>query len=295
MPRKRDDFMDYTKAPEDIHHVFKAEKAYRNLDFLNSAEARPIRVLAEFLEPGSRFRKNRVKDTIVFFGSARSKPMKDARWALEQAKDKAKAEKNSPESRTELDRALNGVKLAKYYEDATELSRRLTEWSMGLQGTGRRYLICSGGGPGMMEAANKGAELAGGKSIGLNISLPFEQYPNEFITPELNFEFHYFFIRKFWFVYLAQAMVIFPGGFGTFDEFFELLTLVQTQKTVKKMPIVVYGSEFWKRMIDFEALAEWGVISPEDLDLFEFADDVDTAFKYITRNLDQNNKGRKKG
>jgi uncharacterized protein (TIGR00730 family) len=261
-------------------------KAYKNLEFLNSPDARTIRILAEFLEPMRRFKKEKIEDTIVFFGSARTKSLQDATSKMARleeriAKDGAKVNSALQE---ELEFARNQVFLARYYEDAVELSRRLTEWSKGLNSV-HRFVVCSGGGPGMMEAANKGAFEAGGKSVGLSISLPMEESANPFITPELSLEFHYFFMRKFWFIYLAKALVIFPGGFGTLDELFETLTLIQTGKVLKKMPILIYGTEYWNRIINFANMAKYGVISKTDLDLIHFCDSVDDAFDYLKKEL----------
>jgi uncharacterized protein (TIGR00730 family) len=226
--------------------------AYKNDTFLDSPGARSVRILSEYLEPLDHFRREKIRDTIVFFGSARI--------------------------------AEDGP-LGRYYHEARELARRLTEWSDGFTNTTCRFVVCSGGGPGIMEAANRGASDAKGKTIGLNIGLPFEQLPNPYITPELSFEFHYFFMRKFWFAYLAKAMVVFPGGFGSIDELMEILTLVQTKKLKKKVIIVLYGSQFWKEVINFDALVKHGTISPDDLNLFEFVDDVDTAFRLLQEGL----------
>jgi uncharacterized protein (TIGR00730 family) len=226
--------------------------AYKNNEFLDSPAARSLRILSEYLEPLDHFRRERIRDTIVFFGSARI--------------------------------AEDGP-LGKYYRDARELARRLTEWSDGFVNIARRFVVCSGGGPGIMEAANRGASDAKGKTIGLNIGLPFEQLPNPYITPELSFEFHYFFMRKFWFAYLAKAIVVFPGGYGSIDELMEVLTLVQTRKLNKKIIIVLYGSKFWKEVINFDALVRHGTISPEDVNLFEFADDPDTALRILQEGL----------
>jgi len=264
----------------------KAKKAYKNLDFLNSSDARLIRIQAEFLEPMKRFRDQKIEDTIVFFGSARTKNIGEAKKDLEAvqnrlAKSKAKAD---PDLQEELEFAKNQVFVSRYYEDAVELAKRLTAWSKSLT-SNHRFVICSGGGPGMMEAANKGAIEAGGKSIGLNISIPMEQYSNPYITPELNFEFHYFFIRKFWFIYLAKGLVIFPGGFGTLDELFEVLTLIQTEKVLKRLPIVIYGTEYWNQVINLEAMVKYGTISKADLALVRFCDTVDEAFNYIKDEL----------
>lgn len=238
----------------------KPHKAYRNQDFLNSHEARPIRVQCELVEPEKRFLDEGVENTIVFFGSARCP-------ALENATDEL------------------STRRAEAYEAARELARRLTLWSDELPDQKKRLVVCSGGGPGIMEAANRGACEAGGKSVALGISLPFEQGVNEYATPELSFEFHYFFVRKFYFLYHAKALVVFPGGFGTMDELFESLTLIQTQKLDKKLPIVLYDKEFWDSIITFDQFVRWGVISPKDLDLFSYANDVDSAFAQVTEGL----------
>lgn len=263
-------------------------KAYNNPAFLNSPAARKIRVLCEFTEPESRFRHFNVKDTIVFFGSARTLPRDVAEQKLNRVRQKIQERgRGSKRMQRELEAAERALKQSRYYEDARLLSRKLTEWSKGLPGHDRRFIICSGGGPGIMEAANRGASEASGLSIGLNISLPFEQTSNHYISRELNFEFHYFFVRKFWFVFLAKALVVFPGGFGTLDELFELLTLVQTGKTKKDMPIIVYGSEYWREVLNFDALVKWGSISPEDLNLFSFFDNVDEAFEFLRDELER--------
>jgi hypothetical protein len=226
--------------------------AYKNDAFLDSPAARSLRILSEYLEPLDHFRREEIRDTIVFFGSAR-------------------ITEDGP--------------MGNYYRDARELARRLTQWSDSVTNSASRFVICTGGGPGIMEAANRGASDAKGKTVGLNIGLPFEQLPNPYITPELSFEFHYFFMRKFWFAYLAKAMVVFPGGYGSLDELMEILTLVQTKKLNKKIIIVLYGSQFWKEVINFDALVRHGTISPDDLNLFEFADDVDTAQRILQEGL----------
>jgi uncharacterized protein (TIGR00730 family) len=226
--------------------------AYKNEPFLDSPDARALRILSEYLFPLSHFRQQKVEDTIVFFGSAR---------VAEQGP------------------------LAHYYTEARETARLLTEWSDSLPAETRRFVVCSGGGPGIMEACNRGAHDAGGKSIGLNIGLPFEQWPNLYITPELSFEFHYFFMRKFWFAYLAKALIVFPGGFGTLDELTEILTLAQTRKLENKILIVLYGSSYWKEILNFDALLKHGMISPEDLELFQYADDPATAFEILRDGL----------
>jgi uncharacterized protein (TIGR00730 family) len=254
----------------------KQPLAYHDLEFLESADARPIRLLAEYLEPARRFRLQNIQDTVVFFGSARVHSRQDAERALTQLQKKRG--KKSAEYATLLKRSRKAIKWSRYYEEARELACRLTEWSMSLEESRRRFVVASGGGPGIMEAANRGAFEAGGKSIGLNIRLPFEQGPNRYITKGLHFEFHYFFMRKFWFAYLAKALVIFPGGFGTLDEMFEILTLAQTRKLSKKLLVILYGSEYWNEVFDLRPLAEWGAINETDLDLLCRVDSADEAF-----------------
>lgn len=262
------------------------EKAYKNLDFLTSIDARTIRILSEFYEPEARFRKNKIVDTVVFFGSARIQSKRDAQKALREFKKSSDPKKRGYAKK--LAQFETQVKMSKYYEDTVELSRRLTEWSMGLPTDEKRFIITSGGGPGIMEAANKGASSVKGDTIGLNISIPFEQFVNKYVKPELALEFHYFFMRKFWFMYLAKALVVFPGGFGTLDEMMEVLTLVQTGKTRKKMKIIVYDEYYWKKVINFDALVEFGTISPEDINLLTFCNDVDHAYTEITTHLREN-------
>jgi hypothetical protein len=284
-----------------------APLAYENPDFLNSPDARTLRILAEYNEPTARFRRERIQDTVVFFGSARFRALDvanhdlraqelellentgSAQLAPEAEQPARDAEVNSPEtSELRRSRAEAAVEMAHYYEDARTLARMLTEWSMTLPGRRHRFVITSGGGPGIMEAANRGAWEAGGKTIGLNIMLPFEQLPNPYITPALNFNFHYFFMRKYWFAYLAKALVVFPGGFGTLDEMFELLTLDQTHKLSKPITIVIYGSSYWKSVINMELLAEKGAIALKDLDLFQFADTPEEAFAILKEGLTRN-------
>ncbi len=244
-------------------------KAYDNHEFLHGHSARLLRVLSEFIEPEERLAKQGVYNTIVFFGSALSVDT--------QAFDK---QKRSPAAVTE-----KALQVSRAHEACVELSRRITAWSMEIAEPAKRFYVCSGGGPGMMEAANKGAKLGGGKSVGFNITLPFEQALNPCVSPELSFNFHYFFIRKFWFLYYAKALIGFPGGFGTLDEVFELLTLLQTRKITKQVPVVLFGKAFWNEVISFQALQEYGVIMPEDAKLFKILDDVDEAFDYITDRL----------
>ena len=256
-------------------------KAYSNPKFLNSADARTIRILAEYLEPQMRLRRRRIKNTVVFYGSARVLPLDVAQKQLKSVL--TQSQRNgiaAQEFQREFDKASHAVKLAHYYEAARELAYKLTGWSLTLKAKDR-FIVCSGGGPGIMEAANRGASEAEGLTIGFNISLPFEQEPNAFISEDLAFEFHYFFMRKFWFVYLAKALVVFPGGFGTMDELFELLTLVQTEKIHKSLCVVMFGSEYWNDVLNFERMVDWGVVSPEDLKLFHKVDDVETAFQIL--------------
>ncbi|MEM1222505.1 MAG: LOG family protein [Verrucomicrobiota bacterium] len=262
-------------------------KAYKNLDFLNSDAARNIRVLCEMTEPGLRFAKENIEDTIVLFGSARTRLPEQAAAEL-KAVEASITDLDQPtkEEARRLQIAQANLKSAPYYTAAMELAEELTKWSMSLKREDkRRFIICSGGGPGIMEAANKGAYNAGGKSIGLGISLPFEQGVNAYIPENLKFEFHYFSVRKFWFVLLAKALVAFPGGFGTMDELFETLTLVQTKKIETPPPIVLFGSEFWNSVINFDSLVEWGTISAEDKDLFHIIDSVEEARDYIIQSL----------
>lgn len=264
-------------------------KAYNNSEFLNSPDARVIRIMSEYLEPTARFIRNNVSGAVVFFGSARIFPPEQV------AREIAAIERQISQSHGEqrelhlitLDMLKTKQYMSRYYADAVELARLMTEW--GKQhtppGSQKRFVVCTGGGPGIMEAANQGAHLAGGESIGLNISLPFEQFPNQYISATLNFEFHYFFMRKLFFMQLANAMVIFPGGYGTLDECMELLTLVQTRKVTKNLPIVLYGSDFWDEIINFPRMVELGVISPDDLSLFHRSNDVYDAFTYLTETL----------
>jgi uncharacterized protein (TIGR00730 family) len=261
-------------------------KAYQNPGFLHGKDARVIRILSEYLEPGSRLKWQHVKDTIVFFGSARILPLEVSEKRLEELRNRSQggAGETRPSS-TELELAARAVLLSRYYEDATLLARLIVSWAKTLDGSFKRLMVCSGGGPGIMEAANRGAQEAGGQSIGFSISLPLEQKINAYVPEELAFEFHYFFMRKFWFVYPAKALVIFPGGFGTLDEMFEVLTLVQTKKTHKRMPVLIYGSEYWKKVLNFDEMVRWGTISPQDLKLLHYADNPYEAFEFLKREL----------
>jgi hypothetical protein len=257
-----------------------ATLAYENPAFLNSPDGRVFRLLSEYTEPLSRFRREQIQDTVVFFGSARFHSQAEANRNL------AELEKGpgAPPA-AERKKVLASVNMARYYEDARRLAFLLTQWSVQIPARRRRFVVTTGGGPGIMEAANLGAQEAGGKTIGLNINLPFEQDPNPYITPALNFEFHYFFMRKFWFAYLSKALVIFPGGFGTLDELFEILTLAQTQKLAKKILVVIYGSEYWKRLINFDVMIDAGTIAASDLDLFHMADSPEEGFAFLRDGL----------
>jgi hypothetical protein len=260
--------------------------AYLYPEFLESAEARPIRILAEYLEPLRRFKEQQIQDTVVFFGSARVDSRERAERALRSLRARGVREPAlNEEYERELSKSRRAVEWARYYEDARELARLLTEWSLTLQSENHRFVVTSGGGPGIMEAANRGAREAGGKTIGLNIRLPFEQDANPYITDGLRFEFHYFFMRKFWFAYLAKALVIFPGGFGTLDELFEILTLVQTDKLSKQIDVILYGREYWDQVLDFKPMAEWGAIAEKDLELLHYCDAPIDAFEQLRANL----------
>jgi len=258
--------------------------AYADSEFLDSDEARPLRILAEYLEPLRRFKQQNIQDTIVFFGSARIHSRERAEEALERLERRFGA-RVGPERDAHLARGRKAVEWSRYYEEARELARLVTEWSKSLAAEHHRFVVTSGGGPGIMEAANRGATEAGGKTIGLNIRLPFEQGPNRYITEGLHFEFHYFFMRKFWFAYLSKALVIFPGGFGTLDEMFEILTLMQTEKLAKQIQIILYGSEYWDPILRLEPMAEWGAISTADIALVRRADTPTAAFDLLRAHL----------
>jgi len=303
---------DDTKKRTAPQPLLKSPLAYKNSAFLNGPDGRALRFLAEYSEPLARFRREKIQDTVVFFGSARFKNQERTGRALQFLEKTGSVaiappheQPNGMEQRTSEDEEIQSitgvdshgelslkmkrvkaaVEMSRYYEDARALAKMHTEWAMSLPFKRHRFVVTSGGGPGIMEAANLGAYEARGKTIGLNIQLPFEQMPNPYISPELNFEFHYFFMRKYWFAYLAKALVVFPGGFGTFDEMFELLTLAQTGKLAKKIIVILYGSEFWNKVINFQALADWGTISPADLDLFHFADTPQEAFNIMKSEL----------
>jgi uncharacterized protein (TIGR00730 family) len=259
----------------------RAALAYQNEPFLSSPDGRILRMLSEYAEPLSRFRREQIQDTVVFFGSARFHSRSQAEMDLENLDTRRISEEGKPYHR----RAMAALDMARYYEDARRLAFLLSKWSIQIPARRRRFVVTTGGGPGIMEAANLGAKEAGAKTIGLNIQLPFEQNPNPYITPSLNFEFHYFFMRKFWFAYLAKALVIFPGGFGTLDELFEILTLAQTQKLAKKILVVIYGSEYWNRLINFQVMVDAGTISAADLELFKMVDSPEEGFEFLREGL----------
>ncbi len=285
--------------PEDLELLDRAQLAYENPEFLHSPDGRLVRMISEYQEPMARFRRERIQDTVVFFGSARFMSLDAANTELQlldntgsQQPAPAEEQPARPEeiasgeaSELQVQRAKAAVEMAAYYEDARKLAGMIATWAHALPGRRHRFVVTSGGGPGIMEAANRGAYEVGCKTIGLNIKLPFEQRPNPYITPTLNFEFHYFFMRKYWFAYLAKALVVFPGGFGTLDEMFELLTLAQTKKLAKSITVVIYGSSYWKNVINLEAMAERGAISLKDLDLFQFADTPEEAFEILKTGL----------
>ena len=256
------------------------DRFYYNKDFLGSSTGRSVRILSEYYGPLQKMKRNKISDTIVFFGSARIMSKRDAKQALNHIN---KNENDYIRKRMEIN-----LEMSRFYEEARELAREFTTWSKNLSKTKHRYIICSGGGPGIMEAANRGASEAGGINIGLTISLPNEISGNEWISDDLSMKFHYFFMRKFWFLYLAKALIVWPGGFGTLDELMELLTLIQTEKIKKRLPIVLYGKEFWEKAVNWEYLSEIGTISSEDLDLFHVSDSVKDSFKYVTDFLKKN-------
>src|ERR1035437_1781497 len=258
--------------------------AYLYPEFLESQEARPIRILAEYLEPLRRFKEQKIQDTFGCFGSARADSRERAERALATLRARGVRDAGA-HYQTELTKTRKALEWARYYEDARELARQLSVWTLTLQSENHRFVVTSGGGPGIMEAANRGAREGGGKTIGLNIRLPFEQGANPYITDGLHFEFHYFFMRKFWFAYLAKALVIFPGGFGTLDELFEILTLVQTDKLSKKIAVILYGREYWDQVLHFQPMAEWGAIAEKDLELLQYADTPSDAFERLRSHL----------
>jgi uncharacterized protein (TIGR00730 family) len=264
--------------------------AHQNPAFMESVSARPIRILAEYLDPLARLRREGVGDTIVMFGSARVEPREQALARLKRLERAAGGRRRGRAisgAQTRSREARAALQMSRYYEEARELARRITAWAMTLGERPRRFVICSGGGPGIMEAANRGAAEAGGKSIGLSIELPHEQLPNPYISPELSFNFHYFFMRKLWFAQLAKALIVFPGGFGTMDELWEMLTLTQTGKLPQHNLILIYGRRYWDEVLDWQAMVRWGTINEHEYSLLQFADTVDDAFERICEGLNK--------
>jgi hypothetical protein len=263
----------------------RQKPAYLIPEFMRGDGGRPLRILAEYLEPLQRFEREKIQDTVVFFGSARVTARDQARRDI--ARLRASRRHGHPDKRhlEAVRRARMGLVWSRYYEEARELARQLTAWSLTLDSPRHRFVVASGGGPGIMEAANRGAREAGGKTIGLNITLPHEQASNPYISRNLSLEFHYFFMRKFWFAYLAKAFVIFPGGFGTLDELFEMLALVQTKKLTDQHAVVLYGKTYWDEILAFKPLAEWGAISPRDLRLLRRAETPEEAFEHLKAHL----------
>ena len=268
-----------------IRHLPMSKLAYQDPVFMGSLPARPLRILAEYLDPLTRLREQKIADTIVMFGSARISRRDHALAAVRRLQGAPMKRHKTKEWRTKIRDAKSELEMSRYYEEARELSRRITEWSMTLGTNPRRFVVCSGGGPGIMEAANRGAHDAGGESIGLSIQLPHEQRPNPYITPELNFCFHYFFMRKLWFAQLAKALIVFPGGFGTMDELWEMLTLLQTGKLSSHHLILIYGRKYWNEVLNWKAMVRWGTINQKEFNMLEFADTVDEAFDRVRRDL----------
>ena len=254
--------------------------AFRNPEFMESVPARPIRILGEYLDPLVKLRREGVGDTIVMFGSARIASRDRALAHLKRLARELRGRRTAAQQ-ARLRVARSAVEMARYYEEARELARLITAWAMSFGERPRRFVICSGGGPGIMEAANRGAAEAGGKSIGLSIELPHEQYPNPYISPELSFNFHYFFMRKLWFAQLAKALIVFPGGFGTMDELWEMLTLMQTGKVPRNNLILIYGRRYWDQVLNWRAMLRWGTINEREYGLLQFADTVEEAFLRI--------------
>jgi uncharacterized protein (TIGR00730 family) len=274
-----------------IRHLPMSKLAYQDPNFMGSLPARPLRILAEYLDPLTRLRQQKIADTIVMFGSARILPRDRALTAIRRLHAAPKKLHKTKEWRTKLRDAKSILEMSHYYEDARELSHRITEWSMTLGTNPRRFVVCSGGGPGIMEAANRGAHEAGGESIGLSIQLPHEQRPNPYITPELNLCFHYFFMRKLWFAQVAKALIVFPGGFGTMDELWEMLTLLQTGKLSSRHLILIYGRKYWNEVLNWKAMVRWGTINQKEFNMLEFADTVDEAFDRVRRDLQYPGRG----
>ncbi|HXQ25467.1 MAG TPA: TIGR00730 family Rossman fold protein [Candidatus Acidoferrales bacterium] len=266
-------------------HLPMASLAYQDPVFMESKPSRPLRILAEYIDPLNRLRRAKVGDTIVMFGSARIKSRDNALAELRRIRQEARG-RRTREWRGKIRTARSHLGMSKYYEDARELSRRITAWAMTLGVHPRRFVVCSGGGPGIMEAANRGAAEASGSSVGLSIQLPHEQRPNPYISPELNFCFHYFFMRKLWFAQMAKALIVFPGGFGTMDELWEMLTLLQTGKLARHHLILIYGREYWDKVVNWRHMVHAGTMSEDDYKLLQFADNVDDAFDRVRTQME---------
>jgi uncharacterized protein (TIGR00730 family) len=289
--RRKSAALPNTEAHLKPQHAPKAP--FEDAKFLASTPARPLRILAEYLEPLVQLKRENIADTIVMFGSARIDSHETAHSRLARLKRMSLARLNGlngrarAKHRADLTAARRALSMSRYYEEARALSHKLTSWALTLGPKPRRFVICSGGGPGIMEAANRGAYEAGGKSIGLSIELPHEQFANPYISPELSFNFHYFFTRKLWFAQIAKALIVFPGGFGTMDELWEMMTLLQTGKLQRNNLILIYGRRYWNEVLNFRAMVRWGTINDEEFKLLEFADDVDEAFEKIRTGLER--------
>jgi len=257
--------------------------------FLESTPARSLRILAEYIQPLAQLKRENISDTIVMFGSARIHSREDALARLRRLKRNkpAKTPAAKAQRRGDLISAKAALEMSRYYEECRELSHRITKWAISFGTKPRRFVVCSGGGPGIMEAANRGAYEAGGKSIGLSIELPHEQFANPYISPELSFNFHYFFMRKLWFAQIAKALIVFPGGFGTMDELWEMMTLLQTGKLPKDNLILIYGKKYWDEVLNWKAMVRWGAINEAEYKLLQFADTVDDAFEVIRTGLEK--------
>jgi hypothetical protein len=258
--------------------------------FLQSTPARPLRIIAEYIHPLVQLKNEGIGDTIVMFGSARIEARETAQARLTRLKERKTSRLSAAElakHRIALRSAKSALEMSRYYEEARQLSHKITSWASTLGPKPRRFVVCSGGGPGIMEAANRGASEAGGKSIGLSIELPHEQFANAYISPELSFNFHYFFMRKLWFAQIAKALIVFPGGFGTMDELWEMMTLLQTGKLPKHNIILIYGRKYWDEVLNFRAMVRWGMIDIEEHNLLQFADNVDEAFDLIRSGLEK--------
>jgi uncharacterized protein (TIGR00730 family) len=263
---------------------------HENQAFMQSTPARPIRILAEYIHPLAQLKKEGIGDTVVMFGSARIESHETAAGHCSRLKDmstRGMSKEKLKKHHIALRDAKSALEMSRYYEEARQLSHKLTTWALSLGPRPRRFVVCSGGGPGIMEAANRGAYEAGGKSIGLSIELPHEQFANPYISPELSFNFHYFFMRKLWFAQVAKALIVFPGGFGTMDELWEMMTLSQTGKMAKNTLILIYGRKYWDDVLNLKAMVRWGMINQNEFDQLQFADTVDEAFEVIRTGLEK--------